>query len=479
MASDPVGTYDIMATGLSSTGATETKQAPLQIGFDTAPPVLVDAAGATPLSVTTTSSDTSDSGQVVTVTAEVYDALSGVQSVRVYLISTTGQVPWVTCQLSSFSGSFHDGVWQSTCVIPRYTEASYVPILEITSAAGTCASYGWQDVGFMGFCGRTSLDALGYQESDLTATFTAPTGGGSAPLGFDGAGTPGAFSLGATSVSVTSGNATSIPFTFGFSGSPTGSTYAFTWLDETPPTNSSWWGYPNAPVLGTDGTICVSTCTNRQGSSTQLVSGTLDHGIFQGSIAIPPTAPSGTYRLVMAGITGAPGHAVYYGGPTLKDADALASKLGYTAADTSFSVESNAWEQVPSATGPQMLSSSNGGQLSLSTHSVDSVNGPQTVTVTLGGLVADPGFSITSVQVLFRDGSTPTTPPTGSGHYDSDSGTWSARVDIPQYGYPGTWTLAFIDFTETTPDGQVSVINSVLPADLGFSLDQCSFTNAN
>ena len=479
MASDPVGTYDIVATGLTSTGSTGTAQAPLQIGFDTEPPVLVDAAGATPLSVTSTSSDTSDTGQVVTVSAEVYDVLSGVQSVRAYLLSTTGRTLPITCQVSGFSGNFHDGVWQSTCVIPRYTETSYVPVLVITSSAGTCAAYGWQDVGFMGFCGRNDLDALGYQESDLTATFTAPTGGGNGPLGFDGAGTPGAFSLGATSVSVASGNTASIPFTFGFSGSPAGSTYSFYWLDETPPTGTSWWGYPNAPGLGSGGTICVSTCTNGQGLPTQLVSGTLEHGVFQGSIAIPPTAPSGTYRLVMAGITGAPGHAAYYGGITLKDADAIASKLGYSATDTSFSVESNAWEPVPSPNGPQMLSSVSGGQVSLSTHSVDSVNGPQTVTVTLGGIVPDPGFNITSVQLLFRNGSSASTPPTGYAHYDSNLGTWSARVDIPQYGFPGTWTLSFIAFTETTPDGQVFAIGSAQPSDLGFSVDQCSFTNAN
>ena len=476
MASDPVGTYDIVATGLSSTGSSGSEQAPLQIGFDTKPPVLVDAAGATPLSVTSTSSDTTESGQVVTVSAEVYDALSGVSGVTAYLLSAN--FPAIRCQLSSFSGDVHDGVWQSTCAIPRYTEGSYAPVLEITSAAGTCASYGWQDVGFFGFCGRTALDTLGYQESDLTTTFTDSSASLNGPLSIDPAGTAGAFSLGATSVSVTSGNATSVPFTFGFSGLPRGSAYSFAWIDENPPAGSSWFGYPAAPGLYSDGTICATTCTNRQGSSTQLVSGTLAHGIFQGAIFVPPSAPSGTYRLVLAVISGDARQATQYGDGTLAGASSITSLLGYTGADTSFSVASNAWEPVPSATGPQMLSSANGGQLSLSAHSIDSVNGPQSVTVTLGGLVADPGFNITRVQVLFANGSN-SAPPLGFLQYDSGAGTWSGRVDIPQYGYPGTWSILFIAFTETTPDGQVVAVNSVLPGDLGFSADQCSFTNAN
>ena len=53
------------------------------------------------------------------------------------------------------------------------------------------------------------------------------------------------------------------------------------------------------------------------------------------------------------------------------------------------------------------------------------------------------------------------------------------EVGIPQYGFPGTWTLLFVGVTEVTPDGQVVATGAVTPTDLGLSADQGSFTNTH
>lgn len=140
---------------------------------DTSPPQLVSFA------FTPTTVDVSDSSATITVTAEVTDNASGVQSVYVYFFNDSTLYQATQGDLTRISGTPLDGIYQGTLTIPEFTPGGTYP------AALTSEDNAGNDLSVS----STQLAAAGDPstlavEDGPTVTVTAvspnhgPTGGG-------------------------------------------------------------------------------------------------------------------------------------------------------------------------------------------------------------------------------------------------------------------------------------------------------------
>jgi len=304
---------------------------------------------------------------------------------------------------------------------------------------------------------------------------------------FDRFGTPGSMTLGQTEVSTTDGSTATVPFTFGFTDAPLGiSHYLFEWVDINPPAGAVWTNGPNNPAaVSGSGTVCATSCVQSDGTSDHMVSGTVQDGIFQGHVSIPPSLPSGTYRLDYVEIDDPNGlYADYGDSQSPAGFTSVASQLGNPVGSLDFTLSSNG--EPPATNGPVLSSSSDGGQLALSANQINSSTSDQNVVVTIGGLVADAGYRICGLLATFSDGKGHflNTVPTGSAAVATSLGNpmpdpASLLLWIPQYADQGTWVIQTIWLAECTNDGAIVRSNGFSPSDLGFSPSQYTFTNSN
>jgi hypothetical protein len=465
MANEPAGVYDLVATGSDVDGDPATASAPLVIGFDTTPPTLDAATSSDPL-VISASTDAATEQTTITFSGGLTDDLSGVARIEVLgpgCYDPTGST------LSQVDGL--DVHFTAVCVVSAYATLDDEYQLMITDAAGNTSVYsdtGTTYTGTQGFL----ISSLGYAADDLEYVQTSVTGPGDPTIDESSPSSP--IALGATTATLdSSGDASSIPFTFGFSD-PTAPVvgYNFVWANMDPtavwstpvgvmPRNILGAQDPSTGLCGVGGCIGQDT----QPVTDVLLSGDDEAGTYRAHVYIPAGTLSGTYELVSVEIDDATGAETTYGTDSTSPAlgsslagwaaggvAALTASLGINPADMTFTVDDPIVTEPPIVTGPSFESAAAGGSVSLSTNSIDSASTSQEVDVTVSGATTDAGYDVQSISVFFTNEDDPEqfleascSRPVGNG--------CTMAVEIPAHADPGTWTLSMLYVTEATPDG--------------------------
>ncbi len=479
----PVGSsssFEVVATGSDDSGAIGTVTAPILIGFDSTGPQLLGPDATQPLIVATSGSDTSSGSQTVTITAEVTDELSGVKGVSLWPASVSAVgldcgSGWGSAVL--IAGDAWDGIWQQTCSARQYLAGTYRVTVLASDLAGNKSAFGWTDFQ-AGFTEGADLGLMGYAASSLTVTMSHPEVTGTDPPTFDPAGSPGAITIGAREVTLAPGQGATIPISFGFT-SPSAPAwyYDFGWRYRgTPPPGSIWPNMGNGGPpegLGEWGNLCSGTCSEHPGVNGRLVSGSLTQGVFTTLLRIPAGTVDGVYEFAGGEIVDALGH-VSGTNPTVTNPP---DPLGYTLDGLTIVVHSSLVPGHPN--GPQLRDAAHGGTLSLSTNAIDSIAGPQSIDVTVGGYSAgDAGYNLAAVSVVFTNGSKTIT---------TSAQTWeratalpdvvTMSLGIPQFADPGTWRISSIWIAEWTPGQEAVDQRGFDPAQLGFDPSAYTFTN--
>jgi hypothetical protein len=471
--------FEIVASGADDAGVIGSVTAPVLIGFDTTGPQLLGADAAQPLMISSSGTDTSFGPQTVTITAEVTDDLSGVRAVTLWPASASAPAldcggAWGAAVL--IAGDAWDGIWQQTCTARQYIAGTYRVTAMASDQAGTSSFFGWTGLQG-GFTGGADLGLMGYVASSLTVSMSHPEVTATDPPILDPAGSSGAITLAAHEVTLTPGHGATIPLSFGFtSSSAPAAFYSFGWsYAGSPPPGATW---PNMGAgtppggLGEWGSLCSSPCAQHADFEGHLASGSLNQGVFTTLLRIPAETVDGVYELHQAEIQDALGNWSGYG-PTEKN---TLDSLGYTEESLSIVVHSSGVPARPS--GSQMLDAAHGGILSLSTNAIDSVAGPQSIDVTIGGYSADAGYNVAAIYIEFTDGTKTLT---------AAAGTWlratalpdvvTMTLGIPQFADPGTWHISSILIQEYTPGGEVADGRRFDPVQLGFDPSAFTFTN--
>ena len=472
--------FEIVASGADDAGAIGSVGVPVLIGFDTTGPQLLGADAAQPLMISSSGTDTSFGPQTVTITAEVTDDLSGVRAVKLSPASANAPGldcggPWGAAVL--IAGDAWDGIWQETCSARQFIAGTYRVTVMAFDQAGTSSLFGWAD-NQPWYTGGADLGLMGYVASSLTVSMSHPEVTATDPPTFEPAGSPGAITLATHEVTLTPGHGATIPLSFGFtSPSAPARFYSFDWsYTGTPPPGSSWsnMGAGTPPDgLGEWGELCTATCAQHAGFEGHLISGSFSQGVFTSLLRIPAGTVDGVYEFHQAEMQDALGNWSGYG-PTEKN---TLESLGYTNQSLAIVVHSSLVPGHPN--GPQMLDVAHGGTLSLSTNAIDSVAGPQSIDVTIGGYSAgDVGYNVAGIVIIFTDGTNTIRCDARTQEYATAlPDVVTMTLGIPKFANPGTWRISSIWIAEWTPGQEAADQRGFDPAQLGFDPSAYTFTN--
>lgn len=169
----PTGSHEIVAIGVSATGAALQETSPIMIGFDSTPPTIPASGQPGAISLSTNSIDTSAGPATVVMNLSVFDDLSGLSTSQVSSVEWTNGTTSIygcialsgamtgggTCTRTS--GTATNGAYTTNVVFPANSPSGLYQIqfINVVDAAGNRRYYYPSD-----------LTSLGYSLSSLNIT---------------------------------------------------------------------------------------------------------------------------------------------------------------------------------------------------------------------------------------------------------------------------------------------------------------------
>lgn len=447
-ANDP-GLHTIVANAIDVEGQPVEIKRPVRVGFDSTAPWIEAFGSAGAIRLSTDVVDVTSGGQVITMSSTMFDDLSGFDS---------GSMQWkgpndtiFTCvaeQTFLFGGGVCtttggddlNGTYFSPIVIPATSRPGTYELVSfsIRDNAGNQATYVDPSHSFLQ-PGAIDLTTLGYQRGSLDFTVTssgivdlsAPT--------LSVAGSPGALSL-----------APANPI-----ASPQVVIASFGVQDDVS-------GFLRGGMTWTNGDRTIMTCIDKQtylfgGGVCSRTAGDERDGTYSSPIMFPAYSAPGSYRFASMVLTDASGNRVVYYDPANaqpSDPEAVSiTTLGYQSGAFDITVTG-----VGDTAAPTIASFGSPGALALSSNSVNTSTGSQTVTLSLQVSDNLSGFDSGSIQWANGDitifscvaretyiyGGGVCTRTSG----DELLGTYSSPVRFPANGRAGTYKFMSLTLTD-------------------------------
>ena len=440
-ADDP-GLHTIVATGIDELGQQVEVMQQIRVGFDSRAPWIepIGSAGAISLSADTV--DVTAEGQVITMTSAVFDDLSGFDS---------GSIQWRGPNDTIFSciatriflygggacvisaGDDLNGLYSSPIVLPSSSRPGAYEFISLglRDKAGNQVNY-VDPIHSEVTPGSVDMTTLGYRPGAFDFTVTSSGIIDFAPPTISPFGSNGAMTLSARNVDTSSSSKT---------------------IAAELQVQDDLSGFSRGGINWSNGDRSIATCISDQtflfgGGECKRTSGDEFDGLYSSPVNFPANSRAGVYRFTsMTLIDNSGNQATYFDPANVQTSDSRwvdITTLGYS---------SGAFDITSTGTGdliaPWIAAFGSPGAISLSTNSVNSSTGAQTVTLSLGVSDDLSGFesgtiqwtngditlfSCVAEQIYFYGGGACTRT---SG--DGISGNYSSPVRLPANGKAGIY----------------------------------------
>jgi hypothetical protein len=449
-ANDP-GLHTIVADGFSATGDPITLTSPIRVGFDSSAPWIEPFGSAGAIKFAANTVDVTTGPQTITMSSSIFDDLSGFESGSIQwrgpnetifscIATRTFLYGGGVCEITG--GDDLNGSYSSPIVVSGTSRpGNYEFIaLGLRDRAGNQVNYvdpSHSEVTL----GTVDLTTLGYRPGSFDFSVTSSGVIDLAAPSLAPFGSEGALSLSATSVD-TSTASQSIDATLGIQDDLS--------------------GFGQGGIAWSNGDRTVWTCISKQtflfgGGECKRVSGDELNGTYTSPVIFSAFSRPGVYRFTSVTLTDNSGNQVIYYDPanvTTPSPGAIdITTIGYQSGSFDITV-TGAGDSVA----PWIAAFGTPGALALSTNSINTSTGAQTVTLTLDVQDDLSGFDSGTIQWANGDitifscvaqqtylyGGGVCTRTSG----DESSGTYSSPIRFPANGRSGTYRFMSLTLTD-------------------------------